>query len=283
MGNVYTVILFNPILNVLMVFYHTLLYLHVSNTLGWSIVLLTIAIRLLLYPLIASQIQASKKMQAVTPHLNALKEKHKGDSATLQKETMKLYQEHGINPVAGCLPLLIQFPIIIALYQVLQLSVGTNATHITGVINTAVYAPWLRLVRPIDQNFFGLPLGQSPSHLLSHIGFVVLLVPIVTALLQLVQSKMMFQVFENKIQAVEKEASQTKNNELIKEVKKEDDFATAFQSQSMFIFPLLIGYTSFAFALGLSLYWNTFTIFGILQQYQIQGLGGLKDWLPKKK
>lgn len=283
MGNIFTIILYNPILNVLMVFYHVLLSLHIGNTLGWSIVLLTVTIRLLLYPLIASQIQASKKMQAITPHLNALKEKHKNDSTTLQRETMKLYQEHGINPVAGCLPLLIQFPIIIALYQVLQLSVNTNASHVMSVINAAVYAQSLKLTHPINQVFFGLPLGHSPKDLLSSVGFLVLLAPILTAVLQLIQSKMMFTVFENKVKAVEKDAATTKDKALIKEVKKEDDFATAFQTQSIYLFPLLIGYTSFAFALGLSLYWNTFTIFGILQQYQIQGLGGLRDWLPKKQ
>ena len=63
--------------------------------------------------------------------------------------------------------------------------------------------------------------------------------------------------------------------------KKDDDFATAFQSQSMYIFPLMIGFFSYGFPIGLSLYWNTFTIFGIIQQYRISGLGGVKDWTDK--
>jgi YidC/Oxa1 family membrane protein insertase len=63
--------------------------------------------------------------------------------------------------------------------------------------------------------------------------------------------------------------------------KKEDDFATTFQNQSLFIFPIMIGFFSFNFPIGLSLYWNTFTVFGIIQQYQVSGLGGLKDLINK--
>jgi YidC/Oxa1 family membrane protein insertase len=65
------------------------------------------------------------------------------------------------------------------------------------------------------------------------------------------------------------------------EKKKNDDFASAFQSQSMYIFPVMIGFFSYTFPIGLSLYWNTFTIFGIMQQYRISGLGGLTEWKNK--
>jgi YidC/Oxa1 family membrane protein insertase len=67
-------------------------------------------------------------------------------------------------------------------------------------------------------------------------------------------------------------------------VKKEasSDFQSAMQTQSTYIFPVMIGFFSFNFPLGLSLYWNTFTIFGIIQQYKIQGLGGLEQMFQKK-
>jgi YidC/Oxa1 family membrane protein insertase len=60
----------------------------------------------------------------------------------------------------------------------------------------------------------------------------------------------------------------------------EPDFATAFQTQSMYLLPVMVGFFSFSLPFGLSLYWNTLTIFGIIQQYIIQGWGGLVDWFP---
>jgi YidC/Oxa1 family membrane protein insertase len=64
-----------------------------------------------------------------------------------------------------------------------------------------------------------------------------------------------------------------------KKANTQEDFAAAMQTQSIFIIPLVIGYSSFTFPLGLSLYWNTFTIFGIIQQYRINGWGGLQEWI----
>jgi len=127
----FNIILVNPLLNVLVAIYQGLTLLHVPGALGFSIILLTILIRLLLYPITGSQLKASKKMQDLHPHLSKLKAKHKGDAKTLQQETMKLYKEHGVNPAAGCLPLLVQLPIFWGLYTVLQQVVaGTNASTV---------------------------------------------------------------------------------------------------------------------------------------------------------
>lgn len=279
--NIFYLVLVQPIVNILVLIYHGLVAVHVPFALGFAIILLTIIIRAILYPLIASQLKTSKKMQEITPHLNRLKEEHKSDSARLQAETMKLYKEHGVNPVAGCLPLLIQLPLIWGLYGVLQEVVKTDPKHVLSYVNHALYSPSMKLTHMWDTSFFGLPLGQTPSHLLPSVGFGILLIPVLTGVFQLIQSKMMFQVTEEKLQAVEKDAAKTKNKALIKEVKKEDDFATAFQTQSLYIFPLMIAFFSWTLPVGLSLYWNTFTIFGILQQYQISGLGGLSSWIAK--
>src|SRR5258706_9402035 len=115
-----------PILYVLIAIYQLLLFLHVPFTLGFSIIVLTIIVRLILWPLTGSQLKTSHKMQKIAPHINRLKEKHKGDAKTLQAETMKLYKEHGVNPLAGCLPVLIQLPIIWGLYGLLNDIVNTN-------------------------------------------------------------------------------------------------------------------------------------------------------------
>lgn len=270
MQQIFNNFLIHPILNVLVAIYHGLVFLHIPYPLGFSIIGLTLLIRVLTYPLIASQIKTSKKMQDLTPHLNKLKEKHKDNATLLQQETMKLYKEFGVNPVAGCLPSLIQLPVIWALYSVLQQVVALPSNQIVGKVNASIYLPAFKLTAPWDQHFFGLALGAHPSSLAGSMPLIVL-VPILTGVLQFIQSKMMFSP-----------ASKPQDKKLTKkEEKKGDDFASAFQSQSTYIFPVMIGFFSYNFPLGLSLYWNTFTIFGILQQYKISGLGGLSDWKEK--
>jgi YidC/Oxa1 family membrane protein insertase len=270
MLELFNLILVQPILNVLVLLYQGFTWLHLPYALGLAIIVLTIIIRLVLYPLTSSQLKASRKMQLVAPHISKLKAKHKNDAKTLQAETMKLYKEHGINPVAGCLPVIVQLPIIWALYGVLQQVVALKPQLIVQHMNQIIYFKALYLVKPWDQHFFGLPLGQSPSKLISSVGFLVLLFPLATAFFQFIQSKMMF---------AQAPQDSTKQLPVKKDAKPEDqeDFAKAFQTQSLYIFPLMIGFFAYNFPIGLSLYWNTFTIFGIIQQYRVQGITGLTE------
>jgi YidC/Oxa1 family membrane protein insertase len=87
---------------------------------GLSIVLLVVAMRLLLFPLFVKQIRSQRAMQVLQPKMKALQAKHKGDRETLNREMMALYKEHGANPLSGCLPILLQLPIFLALFQVLN-------------------------------------------------------------------------------------------------------------------------------------------------------------------
>lgn len=88
-----------------------------TNNWGLAIILFTLLIRLALHPLNKKQITSMKAMQEIQPEVEKLKKKYKDDQQTLQMKTMELYKERGINPAAGCLPLLIQMPILIALFQ----------------------------------------------------------------------------------------------------------------------------------------------------------------------
>jgi YidC/Oxa1 family membrane protein insertase len=269
MGEIFNLILVNPIINILVVVYKSLFFLHIPYALGFAIIVLTIIIRFIMYPLISAQLKSSKKMQALSPHLSRIKEKHKGDAKTLQSATMSLYKEHGVNPAAGCLPVIIQLPIIWALYSVLQKIVGLDPKSVVSEINKLVYFDFIKLDKTWDPSFFGLPLGQNPSQTISTIGPLVLLLPFATGFFQFIQSKMMI----SKPEEVKGVAKVTD--------KKKEDFATAFQTQSLYIFPVMIGFFSYNFPIGLSLYWITFTIFGIIQQYKISGLGGLRGWVDK--
>lgn len=265
--NIFDTLIVYPITNILLLIYQAVSLINLPFALGFSIIVLTIIIRLILYPLTGAQIRASKKMQDLNPHLKNLKEKHKNDAKTLQAETMRLYKEHGVNPAAGCLPVLIQLPVIWGLYSVLIKIINLGSNTVVEV-NKIAYFDFLKISKIWDTNFFGIPLGQNPSHLISTIGPLILLVPLLTAVFQFIQSKML-------ITAPVKEIKKGK------EEKKSEDFATAFQTQSLYIFPIMIGFFSYTFPIGLSLYWNTFTIFGIIQQYLIAGLGGLKEWRDK--
>jgi YidC/Oxa1 family membrane protein insertase len=255
-----------PIVNALLAIYQSLDAFGLPYALGFSIIVLTILIRFLLYPLTAQQLRASKKMQDLAPHLSKVKDLHKGDNKRIQQETMKIYKEHGVNPAAGCLPTLLQLPIIFGLYNALDQAVKKNEQDLLSFINDVAYHPSLRLSEGWDTSFFGIPLASSPSQLMSSMILVALAVPVLTGIFQYLQSKMLFPSLSPADKA-----------------KRKDDFATAFQQQSTYIFPIMIAFFSFTFPVGLSLYWNTFTIFGIIQQYKISGPGGLVEVWQKIK
>ncbi|MBX6767458.1 MAG: membrane protein insertase YidC [Actinomadura rubrobrunea] len=108
----------------LIVWIHSGLSLVFPKNSGWAwggaIILLTVFFRILLFPLFVKQIHASRKMQELNPKVQALRKKYKNDKQRLNQEVMKLYQEHGANPLSGCLPLLVQMPVFIGLFQVLR-------------------------------------------------------------------------------------------------------------------------------------------------------------------
>lgn len=272
--NILNILIEQPIINILVTFYHILLYVHIPYALGFAIIALTVFIRLIMYPLTSSQLKMQKKMQDIAPHLSKIKEKHKGDMKSQQAATMELYKEHNLNPMAGCLPGIVQIVILLfGLYPALRKVIEVNPKETVMVINKLVYSPALKLTSVWDTHFFGLELAKTPSHLISSVGPFILLVPVATGLLQFIQSKMM-------APAVTEES---RSLPAIKNDKKPatDDFAATFQKQSMYLLPVMIGFFSWQFSIGLSLYWNTFSLFGIIQQYRISGLGSLSKYLSR--
>src|SRR3954464_14155683 len=105
-------------------FFHT----SVGLPWAWSIVALTILVRIVLVPLTVRQIHSMQSLQAHAPEMKAIQQRYKGDRTKLNEELMKFYKENNINPAASCLPLLAQFPVFIALYFTLK----NNTKHITG-------------------------------------------------------------------------------------------------------------------------------------------------------
>ncbi|HVZ67105.1 MAG TPA: YidC/Oxa1 family membrane protein insertase [Patescibacteria group bacterium] len=273
MFQIFNVIFTYPITNLLVAFYQLLSHFGIPYAFGFSIILLTGVIRLILFPFMSQQIKSTYKMQKVAPLINALKEKHKGDNKRQQEEIMKLYKEHGVNPAGGCIPLLIQIPVIYSLYHTLITAVNANTVQEINAINKVLYFDWLKIQSIWNLNFFGLPLGVAPWDLVKHGQYLFILIPVITGASQFILSKMMMP--EEVLDAKMVLAKQTP--------KKDDDFQAAFQKQSLFIFPAMIGIFAATLPMGLSLYWNTFTIFGILQQYILVGGGSLTPHINKLK
>ncbi|ADI03118.1 YidC/Oxa1 family membrane protein insertase [Syntrophothermus lipocalidus] len=109
-------------------FYHITVAIGLPNY-GFAIILVTIAIKLLLYPLTHKQMKSMRKMQELQPRLKLLQERYKEDPQRMQKEVFDLYKEHGVSPLSGCLPLLIQLPILVAFYRALYQLKYTVPAH----------------------------------------------------------------------------------------------------------------------------------------------------------
>jgi YidC/Oxa1 family membrane protein insertase len=255
--NLWNQLLVWPITNLLVVFYKLCEWLHLPGPLGFAIILLTIVVRFALYPLMHAQLKSAKKMADMKPHLDVLAAKHKDDKKALQQAQLDLYKEHGVNPAAGCLPTLVQFPILIALYNVFYQVLGNgNANKMVEEINAIVYNPALQL-KAFDATFFGVNLGIKPGDWQTQ-GWWLLSIPLITAGLQWYQSKLMTPKKAAQPVAIEKKGEEKKS-----------DMMGDMQKQMMFITPIMFGFFAFQLPIGLSLYWNIFGLFGIIQQIQV--------------
>jgi YidC/Oxa1 family membrane protein insertase len=107
-------VFFLPLFNLLVFFYNILF-----NDFALAIIVFTVLIRTVLAPLFVRQIRSQKEMQRMQPLIKEVQRKHKGNRQKISEETMALYKEHGVNPAAGCLPVVLQLPILWALYQAL--------------------------------------------------------------------------------------------------------------------------------------------------------------------
>ncbi len=261
-----------PIVNLLVAFYKLFETLHIPGALGFAIILLTVFMRLLLYPLMHAQLKSAHKMAKLKPHMDEISKKHKDNKDALRQAQLALYKEHNINPAAGCLPLLVQFPVLIALYGVFnQLLANGNTDVFLANVNQVVYAPWLKLTS-LSLDFFGINLGIKPSQWQTA-GVWLLAIPVITAGLQWYQTKTMM---PSPVPTPDSKALVPQKPKIGKdgqEEKKPVDTAMEMQKQMALITPLMIGYFSLQFPIGLALYWNVFGIFGIIQQKLVQKSG----------
>jgi len=232
---------------------HALVFLATSiGNAGLAIIIFTVGIKLLLMPLTFQQLRSARAMQALQPKIKELQTKHKGDKQKQTEETMALYKEHKVNPAAGCLPLLLQMPILYGMYGALYALGNTCYAKVTGVcqpdplFNQLFTQPFLWLSGHAANPSGGVLTGLAapdPLHIL----------PVLCVITQWVQQRMMM----NKNQVA-------------------DPQQQSMQSMMQFM-PLLIGFISWNLAAGLPLYWAVSTLFSIVQQYFITGWGSLME------
>lgn len=266
--NIFDTLLINPIFNLLIITYNGLNALGIPGALGFAIITITVLIRLILWPLTTKQLKSAQQIAALKPHIDRIKKEHGHDKIRHQEETAKLYKEHGVNPLAGCLPAIIQIPVLLSLYNVLLKIVQFDKADFLSEINRHIY-PQVPHLTAIPQTYFlGFNLAAKPDQW-QQVGPYILAIPLITGALQLIQTKMMA---PTKTKDPEKEAKGEKDME---------DTMAQVQSQMLYLMPAMIAFFSYGFPVGLSLYWNTFTIIGIIQQWKVAGAGSLNQYLPK--
>jgi YidC/Oxa1 family membrane protein insertase len=244
---------------------------------GIAIIVLTLLVRTAVLPLVRKQLVSQRRMQLLQPEIKEIQRRYKGDSVKARVAQQELFKERGINPLSGCFPLLLQMPLLFIMYSVIQNGLtNQNPTAMlevfgvqvvpltcTNVVN-GVVDPYKPCIDTLIPWFGGIDVSQ-PSTLFSiPIGGFVLgisILAIVSALLQLVQSRMMLPMTRPE----------------------DDDPNTKVQRQTMLFLPLIsIAYGGFLPA-GLFIYWITATIYAIVQQYLIVGWGGMFPifgWTP---
>lgn len=163
MAYFYNLIFYQPLFNLLVFLYQTV----AANDLGLAIIELTILIRIILYPFFHKGAKQQMLMQRIQPHVKKIQETHKNDREKQAQALMELYKEHGVNPFSGLLLLIIQLPILIALYQIFRSDIGSQLAHLYssiaapssinstlfGIINLKVPNIWLVVIAGIMQYF----------------------------------------------------------------------------------------------------------------------------------
>ncbi len=209
---------------------------------GISIILMTIVVKLALFPLTQAQTKSQQSMNELQPKIQELNRKYKNDKEKLNEETLKLYKEHNVNPLAGCLPMLIQFPIIIALFGVLRDPLKYVFANNVELFNKATNQAflWIKDFSQPDtlSTIINLDFAQKLPGLL----------PILAAVLTYIS----FKTMSNKPQNNNKAGANDTANNMMK-------------SMQLFM-PLMILWFGMTMAAGLTLYWVVSTAFQIGQQ-----------------
>jgi YidC/Oxa1 family membrane protein insertase len=222
----------NPVLNVLIALSHIL-----GGSFGLAIIVLTVIIRLISWPLTKRQLNSTKALQDMQPKIQELQKKYAKNQQKLQQEMMKLYKEAGVNPL-GCLwPMLIQLPIWIALYRAIMNALATTPENLFDLANRLYSWGIVNQAIPLSSKFLWLDLGSPDPYWI---------LAIIVGGTMWVQQKM------TQAPAVDPRQGST-------------------QRMMTLMMPLMFGFLTLMFPSGLALYWAVSNIIGIITQYFVTG------------
>ncbi len=257
--NIHNLILVNPIFNLLALVFKA------TGSLGWSIIGLTIIVKALSTPIIMPSIKSIKKQRDLQPQIDALKKKYKYDKKKQAEKQMELMKEHGVNPASGCYTMIITILIFTALYSVIR-QITQDAS--IDAINSHIYVDFLKFASldTLKSKFYYLDLTKpDPFYIMAALAGIT----------QFIMAKMNMPYTEAGIKAAEKTPD------------KKDDIAYNMQQQSLFIMPAMMAFLGISLPSGVIIYIITSTLFSIVQNYFVNGWGGMQSVIekiiPKKK
>ena len=250
----WNLIILNPMINALLWIYSLV------GNFGVAIIIFTIVVRLITHPLTAQQLKSTQAMQEMqkSKKWQDLQKKYKDDKQKLQQEQMKLYQEMGVNPLGSCLPTLIQFPIIIGLYQAVIRALAVAPAQLVdlyGHIYTFFNASALL---PVNNTFLWMNLSEPERVAVPFFSFGIPVLAIIVVITTYLQSKLMTPAAQPGEQG-----------------------AQMAQAMNLYM-PLLMGYLALTFASGLALYFVASNVIGILQ-YAALGKADWRNVIPFRK
>lgn len=230
MASLYHALLYQPLYNALIWLYDVL----PGRDIGVAIIILTILIRLALLPFSRQALKSQKALQKIQPELEAIKKAHKDDRERQAKEMMALYAREKVNPMASCLPLLVQLPILIALYRVF-----IAGLHNSSFVDLYSFVQNPGSINPISFGFLNL---LAPSIFLAILAGVT----------------QYFQAWQ---------LSRTRPPQPKTQGSKDEDMLAVMNMQMLYFMPILTIVISWKLPAGLALYWATTNIVQVVQQY----------------
>jgi len=247
-------LIIDPFTNVLLWIYS--LMASVPGAFGWAIILFTILIRAITWPLNAQQLKGAQAMQEFQndKEWQAIQKKYAKDKEKLAQEQMRIYKEKGINPFGSCLPTLIQFPIIIGLYQSIIRALATAPLGMLQLARSVYPSLSVAALIPLNSHFLWMDLSQPES--INVFGFALPTLAVIVAITTYIQSKLTMPASTNP----------------------GDQSAAMSKTMSLYM-PLLLGYFALTFASGLSVYFITSNLLGIFQ-YAVTGRANWRNLLP---
>lgn len=226
MKEFFRIILYKPFFNLLMLF----VWIFPGHSIGWGIILLTLLVRFLLWTPSAKALIGPLKMRQYQPQIKEIQDRYKDDRPAQAQATMAFYKEKGINPLSGCLTLLIQLPIILILYRVFIAGLGLPRPDLLYSF-TPNFA--------LNPHFLGIDLAHPDK---------LFILPLLAGVLQFFQTRHMSQLTPP--------APSGKNA----------DPSAMMMKQSQYLFPAMTFFIALRLPAGLALYWSVTTAFSLVQQ-----------------